>query len=728
MKRSAFFILSLILFLNIFAPIAQAATDTYQPTLDESGQCVHGSLAGEYDDYGWAIFIGNDQFDTAGGIRFPNITIDQAEIINDANLTVYYPGGFDWNTGTLYLMIYGYDADDAPRDLTWSDIVNGPRTDSLTVFNMSLMNTAGSYVIDVTDQIQEIVNRYGWENGNAIAFTTLHILEDDAGEYWYEWASNTGAYKNKRPSLTVKYGESPDEAPPGEWEYVDQYQGYTIYRGASGVRVVIFEDASGQDWILASTNQTDTGTWITYNNSLPFNVDIDPDIQDTAIVIGNDIWLLGDTGTNLTLRRSQDFGATFKTMHSFTLANSAEAYTMDYNPDLSSINILAYDDTNDIIFFMSYNASTDSTIQAPLTLFDGANVGPNDMDLAVDENDDIWVGATMAGAWGNQVRLWTAQRIGGAWSGTKIFNPGDAFMWNYVDVHVARDKPNNEKPVVFVVTTATGIYVERKEKTTALGTMDLDEGEWLTGTDSIGRDLSVGTHFNSVLSERSEYNDPYGAYFDLMAVYMDSIAAKQRVVATWTHYPYPNVVHYDEANYSSSMNYQAIYEDWTGGSRIYTQDINDKDHLWEISPNWMEYHAHKVPDWNARRKINHHEDIEFYTVATRPFSDPYWIIYLNGTIIDTLPYDEFNQTDIEDLIDDLTGGDPEDPGSGSEWTGSEPWYIDRQRTQLYFTILGLGLIIPPWILAVQKRRIDIVITAIFLNLIGVALLYGVSYI
>lgn len=114
MKRSAFFILSLILFLNIFAPIAQAATDTYRPTLDESGQCVHGSLAGDYDDYGWSIFIGNDQFDTAAGIRFPNITIDQAEIINDANLTVYYPGGFDWNTGTLYLMIYGYDADDAP--------------------------------------------------------------------------------------------------------------------------------------------------------------------------------------------------------------------------------------------------------------------------------------------------------------------------------------------------------------------------------------------------------------------------------------------------------------------------------------------------------------------------------------------------------------------------------------------------------------------------------------
>jgi len=106
----------------------------------------------------------------------------------------------------------------------------------------------------------------------------------------------------------------------------------------------------------------------------------------------------------------------------------------------------------------------------------------------------------------------------------------------------------------------------------------------------------------------------------------------------------------------------------------------------------------------------------------------YFEIWKNGTKIIEFP-ENSTIDDITDYIDDLFDTtDPENPSAGSRWTGSEPWYLDRSRTQLYFTILGLGFIIPPWMVAAHKRRIDIIVTALLLNVLGIALLYGVSYI
>jgi len=730
MKRSAFFILSLILFLNIFAPIAQAATDTYRPTLDESGQCVHGSLAGDYDDYGWSIFIGNDQFDTAAGIRFPNITIDQAEIINDANLTVYYPGGFDWNTGTLYLMIYGYDADDAPRDLTWSDIVNGPRTEALTVFNMSLMNITGSYVIDVTDHVQEIINRYNWESGNAIAFTTLHILEDDAGEYWYEWASNTGAYKNHRPSLTVRHGEA-EAGPEGEWEFIEQYKGYDIYKGALGIRTLIFEDASGDDWIIASTNGT--GTWTTYNNSLPFNVDIEPNIQDTVIVIDDDIWCLGGTGNTLNLYRSQDFGENWDTMQGFNIGHDLDAYKMEYSETSNIIYIGGYNDDSIESYFMSYDITSDSEDISPYEFHQGQH-SISDIDFAIDENDNIWWGQTGGGSWGSETRLMARKRVDGVWSSKEYFD--DA--WAFVEVQVSTETPNNNKTISYLVANGEVIYLDRLNINDPLGELDFNSGEWGEGgTGNTVRmcrqNVVTPSQFNSAI--RPMPDDPYDAYYQVATVYYDLISETSRTCGSMSGFPYPNVFNFDNANYSSHHWYHAIYLDVDGQFRIYTQDTNSRDHIYEMSLNWLEKPGTFIyleSVWDARKVIQHHENINsgYWTVATEPFGDQYWLIYKNGTIIKTLPVDENNETDIKDWIDDerFNITDPENPAAGGRWTGLEPWYINRQHTQLYFSFIGLMCIIPPWIIAAQKRRIDIVVTAIFLNLIGIALLYGMSYI
>jgi len=734
MKRSAFLVLVSILFLNLFAPLTWAATDTYRPTLDESGQCVHGSLAGEFDDYGWAIFIGNDQFDTAAGIRFPNITIEQGEIINDANLTVYYPGGYDWDTGTLYLMVYGYDADNAPDDLTWSDIVNGPRTEALTVFNMSLMKTTDSYIIDVTDHIQEIVNRYNWESGNAIAFTTLHILEDDAGEYWYEWASNTGAYKNHRPSLTIKHSEAPS-GPIGEYIYNSTYQGYDIFVGAPGIRTLIFEDASGDDWIIASTNAT--GTWTTYNNSLPFNVDITYQIQDTVIVIDSDIWCLGGTGNTLNLYRSQDFGENWDTMHSFSVGRDLDAYKMEYSETSNIIYVGGFDTSSFESHFMSYNIIDDSEDISPYEFHQGQS-SITDLDFALDENDNIWWGQIGGGTWGSDPRIMARKRVNGAWSSKEYFDAGDVYAWGNIEIQVSKNTPNNNRTIVYMVSHSDTIYLDRLGINDPLGDLDFNDGEWgPTGTgDTVTmcrQNVVNPSGFNSAI--RPYPGDPYEAYYQVATIYYDTIVAIGRTCATTGIFPYPTLTHYDEANYSSHHWYHAIYLDYDESFRVYTQDVDNRDHIYEMSIGWLDPDNpdyRKISEWNYRKKINHHENINngYWTVATEPFGAQSWIIYKNGTIIKTLPYDDNDITDITDYIDDnlFNTTDPENPSAGSRWTGSEPWYIDRQRTQLYFTLLGLGFIIPPWMVAAHKRRIDIIVTALLLNVLGIALLYGVSYI
>jgi len=597
MKRSVLLVLVSILFLNLYAPPVNGATDTYRPTLDESGQCVHGSLGGEFDDYGWAIFIGNDQFDTAAGIRFPNITIEQGEIINDANLTVYYPGGYDWNTGTLYLMIYGYDADNAPDDLTWSDIVNGPRTEALTVFNMSFMNTTDYYIIDVTDHVQEIVNRYNWESGNAIAFTTLHILEDDAGEYWYEWASNTGAYKNHRPSLTVRHSEEPDTGPGEGYEYNGTYQGYDIW----------FYNDTVSYWGLANPNY-----WV----NLPIAIDVSTGqvTEQDAATYNNTFLqpdgLYGEPWGNATYN-----GEYYHYLYLTTL----------YDGEFGLSRCSSVKDTNTKIgifgFCRTYGTETaNNVIMGYMAGFS----------------------KSYSGSWGNRISN----------SVIEVSTQIKSYDSNTIEL-------NADCTTASADAQGANLYLDE-------GKAYLMRYEILSGLNNYGG---------------SRYLYHYRNRFFTLNVTTGDIS------------------------YYGQVQYHFNCSDYANINRIELIDCRG------------------IGSTNAY--------IQFY--MTRGFNPEieyksYFEIWKNGTKITDFP-ENSTIDDITDYIDDLFDKtDPENPSAGSRWTGSEPWYLDRNRTQLYFTIFGLGFIIPPWILAAYKRRIDIIVIALLLNVLGIALLYGVSYI
>lgn len=711
----------------------RAATQTYTVPLETPGKMATLLEDLTYYEDTWTIYLARHDNGLFSGIVFDGVAIGQGSIINQANLTIYYPSGVDFDTDNVTATIRGYDADDIST-LNQGLLKNGPVTTAEYYLNCSQFTTQGHYTIEITAVIQEIINRHGWEPGNnlgLIIWTARQVeWKNRSIPYFYEAAGNYGSFKNRRPTLSIRYGEAPAGPVTGDYEYNGTYRGYDIYKGAEGTRLVLFEDASGQDWVNCYNNIS--GVWTQYNYSLPFNVDLDPDVQDTGIVIGHDLYVCGDSGTNVSLYRSPDFGASWEYLHSWTVSNTIEAWTMSFNPDTYSLHVFSYDETALRCFYFSYNVSSDSTIQAPLTIFDGANVGPYDIAMATDENDNVWLAATIAGSWGSEVRLWTDQRISGAWAGNRIFDASDgADQWTWVDIQYAQDVPNNDYPVVFIVSTADDIYADRKTKTEALGNLHFDKGEWPAGVQSLGRDGSVNTIFNSVLWVWPDAIDPYDEYFSIYLAYKDTKGGNLDIVGTAATWPYFSSGYYDNANYSSNMHYTAIYWDWTG-PRVYSQDINDKGTLFEMGLGWLERPGtfiYTQGAWNAKKKIIHHEDIDYYTVASYPFGDPVWLIYDNGSLVDTLPLEEYNITDITDLIDDTLGfdneTDPYDPGAGSIWTGEEYPFLGRLAFKRYFILAGLFMVVAPWVYISITKDIGFIPMLIVLNAAGIGLLLGV---
>ncbi len=97
------------------------------------------------------------------GFRFRNIIIPNAAVITTATLGVYVNN----DNGSAHLDVYGDDQDDAD---TWSsgEVKGHATTTAVTAFDNP---GTGSKSIDVTAQVQEIVDRAGWVSGNAMRFS-----------------------------------------------------------------------------------------------------------------------------------------------------------------------------------------------------------------------------------------------------------------------------------------------------------------------------------------------------------------------------------------------------------------------------------------------------------------------------------------------------------------------------------------------------------------------------
>lgn len=128
--------------------------------------------------YVWQDTAANTLNYRAGGVRFAGVTIPQGSTINSATLRLTIPAG---GNDDFYATIWGHATDNAadfalannPYILSQVAEPNGrPRTTANAPFALLNMGT-GARDFGVTSIVQEIVNRAGWQSGNALALLMI---------------------------------------------------------------------------------------------------------------------------------------------------------------------------------------------------------------------------------------------------------------------------------------------------------------------------------------------------------------------------------------------------------------------------------------------------------------------------------------------------------------------------------------------------------------------------
>ncbi len=149
-----------------------ANEDPYN-TSNSDNYAYQGSISG--NSYGTCAIGTNTTLGAFKGmIRFPSIPINQGVTVNYALL--YFYASNVGSSGTMKTKCYGI-AEDNTAILT-GDPFGRTRTSAVTTIHDTRPNSGAYEDYVVTSQVNEILARGGWSNGNAMAF----IIEDDTSD------------------------------------------------------------------------------------------------------------------------------------------------------------------------------------------------------------------------------------------------------------------------------------------------------------------------------------------------------------------------------------------------------------------------------------------------------------------------------------------------------------------------------------------------------------------
>lgn len=165
-------------------------------------------------------------------------------------LEVSVPQGVRIDTATLSLNIttasspdchvYGVDVDNAASFSNPENLPpDAPRTTASTRFQPS---SGGIFDIDITAQIQEIIDRVGWVSGNNLALVALNNSEEEGTHLWNAEDFSTGG--EHVATLTINWSFPPISAGV-VYRYVDANNYWRAFADAANGQIVLEKVVGG---------------------------------------------------------------------------------------------------------------------------------------------------------------------------------------------------------------------------------------------------------------------------------------------------------------------------------------------------------------------------------------------------------------------------------------------------------------------------------------------------
>ena len=223
-------------------PIVSASTDDgYQNTSGVNGDVTNIEIR-----------LGNQSDPLVSGFRFTSIAIPQGSTITSATFKPTSIETYDCGACTLSVNVGLQDADDAATfSATNDDISARTVTTAQTTWNITSLAANVQYSIDVTDAVQEVVDRVGWASGNDMA-----VLATDNGSSAAEW-QNIYSWDHTTDSpaeLDISYASGSTNYYDGA---VDEVKLYNYTR----TQTQIIEDLNGGHPVGGSPIGSQTAYW-----------------------------------------------------------------------------------------------------------------------------------------------------------------------------------------------------------------------------------------------------------------------------------------------------------------------------------------------------------------------------------------------------------------------------------------------------------------------------------
>jgi len=204
------------------------------------------------NSYYWNIFG-----DYRGAfLRYPNVTIPQGSYVTEAHLVIY--AGSTYSGGASTIDVHDSDDSDAPTDCTTLDNI----FDNLTGYPLEYATEAWSVALSPIssgsfhEAVNIVVNREGWESGNAI---TVFVHRPGGADRYSHSMDSPG-------TAIALYVEWTDEHPPPCTDCEGEYKGGVGGAGDSGYDTETTGVCSSVTTNMYGMVRSTNDTWQRFNN------------------------------------------------------------------------------------------------------------------------------------------------------------------------------------------------------------------------------------------------------------------------------------------------------------------------------------------------------------------------------------------------------------------------------------------------------------------------------